>query len=112
MAKAEFYTVRESFIGALSGSEVEYHKGDVVAASDPAIKKMPMHFEPLMLRGHERAVEQATAAPGEKRRLSLRRKPAKAKATAKPEPELELKTKPEPEPEGKPITTASFKGKS
>lgn len=71
MAKATHYTVTESFVASLNGAEVEYHKGEVVEADDPAIKKMPLHFEELVVRGHEDhrrvAVEQATAAPGEKR---------------------------------------------
>jgi hypothetical protein len=115
MAKADFYTVSESFIGLLNGAEVEYHKGEVVAADDPAIKKMPLHFEQFVVRGHEdhrrSAVEQATAAPGEKRRL--RRKP-KAMAESAPEPEPAPAPEPEPEPEpvpqGKALTLAGMKG--
>jgi hypothetical protein len=96
MAKADFYTVTESFVGRLNGAEVEYHKGDVVPASDPAVKKMPLHFEPLVLRGHDRVVEQATAAPGEKRSL---------KAEPEPEPEVESV------PQGKAMTLAGMKGR-
>jgi hypothetical protein len=85
MAKATHYTVTESFVGTLNGAEVEYHKGEVVDADDPAVKKMPLHFEELVVRGHEEhtraTVEQATAAPGELRG------------------------------EGKALTTASFKSK-
>jgi len=84
MAKAAFYTVAESFIGALDGAEVEYHKGETVDADDPAFKQWPSLFVPLVLREHRRG-EQATAAPGEKRGG-------------------------EPAPAGKAITTASFKG--
>ena len=71
MAKASHYTVTESFIGNLDGVEVEYIKGEVVTADDPAIRKMPAHFEPLVVKGHQEhrraEVEQATAAPGEQR---------------------------------------------
>jgi hypothetical protein len=105
MAKAAQYTVTESFIGNLNGAEVEYHKGEVVDADDPAVKKMAGHFEPLVIRGHERAVEQATAEPGKKRRL-YRRKP-KAAPKDEPEPEPE----PDPEPKGHALTTADLKGK-
>lgn len=71
MAKAEFYTVSESLVGALDGEEVEYQKGEVVRGTDPAVAKWPRHFEPLVLREHRRAaVEQATAAPGEQRELT------------------------------------------
>lgn len=66
-----FYTVTESFVGSLGGHEVEYHKGQVVTSDDPAVKKMPLHFEALVVSdnsGQRRGdVEQATAAPGEKR---------------------------------------------
>jgi hypothetical protein len=65
MAKATHYTVRESFITRIGDDEVEYHKGEVVDADDPGIKRAPDHFEPLVIR--KRSVEQATAAPGEKR---------------------------------------------
>lgn len=67
-AKPVFYTVADSFIGALDGDEVEYIRGEVVAADDPAVRKWPGYFIPLVVRSHSRPeVEQATAAPGEKR---------------------------------------------
>lgn len=66
MAKAAYYTVRESFIGSLNGEEIEFHKGEVVDADDPALRRWADHFEPLIVRRYQR-VEQATAAPGEKR---------------------------------------------
>lgn len=95
MADLKFFTVTESFIGNLDGIEVEYQKGEVVGADDPAVKKMPSHFEPIVVKGGavRGGVEQATAAPGEKR--SYVRK-------SKPEPE---------QPAGKALTTASLKGK-
>lgn len=67
MAKADVYQVRESFVGNLDGAEVEYHRGEIVAATDPAIRKWPAAFVPLVVRGHVPQVEQATAGPGEKR---------------------------------------------
>ena len=90
MAKSEFHQVRESFIVTIGKNELEYHKGDLVDAADPALKKFPHLFEELALRGHirvspepdEKPVEKATAAPGEKRG------------------------------EGKALTTASLKGKA
>jgi hypothetical protein len=83
---------------ALAGDGVEYHLGEVVEADDPAIKKWPAHFGPLIVREHYGAkkatpVEQATAAPGEKRTVE-----------APPEPE------PEP-PQGKAMTVAAMKGR-
>lgn len=69
MAKVTHYTVRDSIVGVLDGHEVEYIKGEVVLADDPAVQKWPAHFEPLVVRDHirRRDVEAATAAPGEKR---------------------------------------------
>ncbi len=68
MAKAAYYTVSESFVSTLEGEEVEYRRGEVVDGDDPAVRKWPTHFEPLVVRQRRRAeVEQATAGPGEKR---------------------------------------------
>jgi len=67
MAKADFYTVRESFVGTFDGAPVEFYKGEVVAGSDSAVRKWPDSFVPLVVRGHTPGVEAATAAPGEKR---------------------------------------------
>ena len=67
MAKADFYTVRASFVGTFDGEPVEFHKGEVVVAGDPALRKWPDSFEPLVVRTYRPEVEQATAAPGEKR---------------------------------------------
>ncbi len=67
--KVAYYTVSTSFFGALHGDGVEYHKGEVVDEDDPALKRWPEYFVPLVVREHlvERGVEKATAAPGEKR---------------------------------------------
>jgi len=67
MAKAAFYTVADSFIAALDGQEVEYHKGEVVDGDDPAFQKWPHQFVSLIVREHRNGVERTTAAPGEKR---------------------------------------------
>ena len=69
MAKSEIYMVIASFIGSLNGVEVEYHEGEIVDADDPALAKWPRHFGPVAFP-HRKAtpvVEQATAAPGQKR---------------------------------------------
>ena len=64
MAKPVYYTVTMS----LAGDGFEYHAGEVVEVDDPAIKKWPQHFAPLVVReDRKHTVEQATAAPGEKR---------------------------------------------
>jgi len=88
-SKPAYYTVIESLVGALDGVTVEYHKGEVVDADDPARRKWPSHFGPLVVREYRRVatddhpvVEQATAAPGEQRHV------------------------------GRPITTARFKGRT
>jgi hypothetical protein len=65
--KAAYYTVIESFVGTVDGRDVEYHRGEVVDADDPGFRKHPTHFAPLVVREHRGSVEQATAAPGEKR---------------------------------------------
>jgi hypothetical protein len=67
MAKTAYYQVRESFVGTSDGEPVEYYKGEVIAADDPALKRWPESFVPLVVRGQPPEVEQATAAPGEKR---------------------------------------------
>jgi len=94
---ADFYTVTTSFVGTLGGHEVEYHEGEVVSADDPAVRKMPLHFAPLIVREHAghraRSVEQATAAPGERRGRFGRKA-----EIAEP-------------PAGHAITTAGFKGR-
>lgn len=65
MARAEFYVVTESFVGTIDGREVEYHVGEIVGPSEPALRKWPKLFGPLVVR--DARIEQATAAPGEKR---------------------------------------------
>jgi hypothetical protein len=68
MAKPDFYVALENFIGTLKGEPVEIKKGDLVRATDPALKKWPEHFGPPQFREEAAPeVEQATAAPGEKR---------------------------------------------
>ena len=72
-SKAAYYTVSTSFFGSFEGDAIEYLKGEVVDAGDPALKRWPEHFQPLVVREHLRAprVEQATAAPGEQRGKAL-----------------------------------------
>lgn len=64
------YRVKESFITTIGGEEMEYQAGQLVQADDPAVKKFPHLFGELETRPRTRTspdVEQATAAPGEKR---------------------------------------------
>lgn len=66
--KVAYYTVATSFLGAVDGDSIEYHKGEVIDSDDPALKRWPEYFQPLVVREHLGGrVEQATAAPGEKR---------------------------------------------
>jgi hypothetical protein len=84
-SKPTYLVVTESFAGDL----FEFHKGEVVDADDPAAKKWPSHFGPLVVRSYGGVIEQATAAPGEKRN-----------AAPPPDPELQ----------GKAMTLAGMKG--
>ena len=64
MEKSTYYTVIHSFAAPTES----YYEGEVVEASDPAVKKWPDNFAPLKVRSSTTpAVEQATAAPGEQR---------------------------------------------
>lgn len=118
---ADFFTVTSSFIGLLNKQEVTYIAGEVVPADDPARRKWPQHFAPLVVRGQ---VEQATAAPGEKRMLGKPKAQPKAKASPasepEPAPELTLEPAPEPAPEpspepepaaGQPVSLSGLKGR-
>lgn len=67
MAKdADTVEVLESFIGKLGSADVVFRKGDLVKADNPAVKKWPQFFGAATFH-HEPRIEQATAAPGEKR---------------------------------------------
>jgi len=59
----------ESFVGGIGGSDYRVTKGDMFESDDPVVKKWPALFVPLELRHSSPTprVEQATAAPGEKR---------------------------------------------
>jgi len=65
--KPAFYMALVALNGSLDGEDVEIAKGTVVDAQDPALKKWPDSFGPLVTRRNQPEVEQATAAPGEKR---------------------------------------------
>lgn len=58
----------DSFVLELNGREIAFKKGDLIEAEHPAVKKYPDLFEPIrLLYPIEDRIEQATAAPGEKR---------------------------------------------
>jgi len=76
MAKAAEPTnilrVTAAFVGSVDGEEITFVYGELISADHPAVKKWPDAFGPLVLpypvnRKGESRVEQATAAPGEKR---------------------------------------------
>jgi hypothetical protein len=79
MAKDDIYMVKTSFVITIGDSDHEYHAGELVDGDDPAYKRAPEHFGEVEFKHRaapkpEKAskpeaakVEQATAAPGEKR---------------------------------------------
>lgn len=57
----------ETFSGDLDGAPIVIRKEMVISADDPVAKAFPQYFQPLSPRRSRPEVEQATAAPGEKR---------------------------------------------
>jgi hypothetical protein len=64
MAKAKLLRATATFACEVKGVEYFVHAGEVLPADHPAVKGREELFEP------ENPVEQATAAPGEKRKRS------------------------------------------
>jgi hypothetical protein len=56
----------ESFVGKIGDEERIFRSGDLVKSNDPAVKKWPHLFGSARYHNEPR-VEQATAAPGERR---------------------------------------------
>jgi hypothetical protein len=75
--------------------------GELLSTEDPIVKKWPQHFGPPRVRVFASHVEQATAAPGEKRHFG---RPAKKAAPKKVAPVVPVKV----EPVGKALSTGSF----
>lgn len=65
-AKADLYRAKVSFGLELDGEQITVHEGDLVRKGHDLLKRCPEHFEEAkdFVRFD---VEQATAAPGEKR---------------------------------------------
>jgi hypothetical protein len=84
MMKIDLYEARESFVTMLDGEQVAVSRGDLVRKGHPLLKGRDELFRPA--EGYIRFdVEQATAAPGEKRGGSRRKKKASVEqATAAP----------------------------
>ena len=68
MATTETLIVLESFVGRVNSKDKEarlFLQGETVRSTDPAVKKWPQFFgQPRFAHDN---IEQATAAPGEKR---------------------------------------------
>jgi hypothetical protein len=64
--KPEFYRAKESFVTMFKGEQISVAAGEFVRAGHPILKRREEHFEPVDNFGRF-DVEQATAAPGEKR---------------------------------------------
>jgi hypothetical protein len=65
-APDEIVEVATAFNGPLG----TFRKGEVYLATDPIVRRSPQFFRPVTIRSTVRtlpSVEQATAAPGEKR---------------------------------------------
>jgi hypothetical protein len=54
---------------AFSGPLGTFRKGELYRSDDPVVRKYPQFFRPMQIRSTVKAprIEQATAAPGEKR---------------------------------------------
>lgn len=69
--KADYYRCRQSFGVAIAGEQITVHAGEIVPANASLLRQIGAsaveeHFEPVTSFGRW-DVEQATAAPGEKR---------------------------------------------
>ena len=109
MAKGKhgYYRANQGFATTLDGEPLFVQKGELVRDGHPLLKGREDLFDPAENFGRfdvdAKDVEQATAAPGEKRGLrtkpDAKPKPAAAKPTPAPaEPKLE--PRPEPKPSG------------
>lgn len=64
--KPDFYRAKEAFVTQFEGDQVSVAAGELVRAGHPILKRREDLFEPVSDFGRF-DVEQATAAPGEKR---------------------------------------------
>lgn len=72
MAKAAdtVLQARTSFTATVDGARIDFHRGDLIDADHPAVSKWPDKFGPITVQHRSpknERIEQATAAPGEKR---------------------------------------------
>lgn len=67
-AEPQVMVALTSFVGGIGHEVIDIREGDLFGSDDPAVAKWPQHFGPVTLRSSGgRRIEQATAAPGEKR---------------------------------------------
>lgn len=64
---ASIVIAKLSFVGEVKGETLYVREGDLFEADHPAVAKWPDYFAAPFLRYPVKRVEQATAAPGEKR---------------------------------------------
>jgi hypothetical protein len=88
--KAEYYKAKHAFGVMLDGEQMTVSEGEIVRAGHPLLKGRDEHFAPVTSFGRF-DVEQATAAPGEKRKTST---PPRKRAAAKPADEPAAKAAP------------------
>ncbi len=69
---ADYYAAIESYSTELDGVPVVIKRGENVRADHPLVKANPDKFQPLELSSRWDTIEQATAAPGEKRKTGRR----------------------------------------
>jgi len=70
MAKPQYYRAKEGFGTIFEGEQIHVAAGELVRAGHPILKRREDLFEPVENFGRfdvRPEVEQATAAPGEKR---------------------------------------------
>ncbi len=68
-AEPQIMVALASFVGAVGNVEVVVRQGDLFATEDAIVRKFPQMFGRVEVRRSvsEPVIEQATAAPGEKR---------------------------------------------
>jgi pyruvate/2-oxoglutarate dehydrogenase complex dihydrolipoamide acyltransferase (E2) component len=95
--KSGYYRANQGFATVLDGENVFVKEGEFVPAGHPLLKGRDDLFEPATSFGRwdNDEVEQATAAPGEKRGRP-KKKAAPKKPEPKPEPEVSSPPAPEP----------------
>jgi hypothetical protein len=67
MARAAVLQASTSFTATVDGTLIAVRKGDLIEGDHPLVEKHPDYFEPVTIHHLKHRVEQATAAPGEKR---------------------------------------------